>query len=94
MSELFSEQCLLDLHWTCAFPLLLIALPGRREKNNVANANSEIEKNVKHICVKELFPNQSLAMLVQMVGRINWMADRSEKGLKQSAGIMVNYIYE
>ncbi|KAL6538599.1 hypothetical protein OROGR_012587 [Orobanche gracilis] len=29
-----------------------------------------------------------------MVGRINWMADRSEKGLKQSAGIMVNYIYE
>ncbi|KAL6553197.1 hypothetical protein OROGR_007039 [Orobanche gracilis] len=29
-----------------------------------------------------------------MVGRINWMADRSEKGLKQSAGIMVNYIYK
>ncbi|XP_057795055.1 uncharacterized protein LOC131011287 isoform X2 [Salvia miltiorrhiza] len=29
-----------------------------------------------------------------MVGRINWMADRSEKGLEQSAGIMVNYIYE
>ncbi|KAG6420499.1 hypothetical protein SASPL_117030 [Salvia splendens] len=29
-----------------------------------------------------------------MVGRINWMADLSEKGLKQSAGIMVNYIYE
>ncbi|XP_075481497.1 uncharacterized protein LOC142522204 isoform X1 [Primulina tabacum] len=29
-----------------------------------------------------------------MIGRINWMADRSEKGLRQSAGIMVNYIYE
>ncbi|KAG6384227.1 hypothetical protein SASPL_155964 [Salvia splendens] len=29
-----------------------------------------------------------------MVGRINWMADLSEKGIKQSAGIMVNYIYE
>ncbi|PIN11220.1 Malonyl-CoA decarboxylase [Handroanthus impetiginosus] len=28
-----------------------------------------------------------------MIGRINWMADRSEKGLQQSAGIMVNYIY-
>ncbi|KAK3021935.1 hypothetical protein RJ639_046134, partial [Escallonia herrerae] len=27
------------------------------------------------------------------VGRLNWMADRSEKGLSQSAGIMVNYIY-
>lgn len=29
----------------------------------------------------------------QMVERINWMADRSEKGLDQSGGIMVNYIY-
>ncbi|XP_028054608.1 malonyl-CoA decarboxylase, mitochondrial [Camellia sinensis] len=28
-----------------------------------------------------------------MVGRLNWMADRSEKGLLQSGGIMVNYIY-
>ncbi|KAL0328757.1 UNVERIFIED_CONTAM: Malonyl-CoA decarboxylase, mitochondrial [Sesamum calycinum] len=29
-----------------------------------------------------------------MIGRINWMADRSEKGLRQSAGVMVNYIYK
>lgn len=28
-----------------------------------------------------------------MVERINWMADRSEKGQHQSAGIMVNYVY-
>ncbi|KAL1335752.1 hypothetical protein AAHE18_10G011600 [Arachis hypogaea] len=28
-----------------------------------------------------------------MVERINWMADRSENGLSQSAGIMVNYVY-
>ncbi|XP_059662749.1 uncharacterized protein LOC132308623 isoform X2 [Cornus florida] len=28
-----------------------------------------------------------------MVGRLNWMADRSEKGLLQSGAIMVNYIY-
>ncbi|KAL3521920.1 hypothetical protein ACH5RR_014754 [Cinchona calisaya] len=28
-----------------------------------------------------------------MIGRLNWMADRSEKGLVQSGGIMVNYIY-
>lgn len=28
-----------------------------------------------------------------MVGRLNWMADRSEKGLLQSGGIMVNYVY-
>ncbi|KAE8733165.1 Malonyl-CoA decarboxylase family protein isoform 2 [Hibiscus syriacus] len=28
-----------------------------------------------------------------MVQRINWMADRSEKALSQSAGIMVNYVY-
>lgn len=28
-----------------------------------------------------------------MIGRLNWMADRSQKGLLQSGGIMVNYIY-
>ncbi|KAJ7946332.1 Malonyl-CoA decarboxylase, mitochondrial [Quillaja saponaria] len=28
-----------------------------------------------------------------MVERINWMADQSEKGLSQSGGIMVNYVY-
>ncbi|KAM3701398.1 hypothetical protein ACJW30_05G168500 [Castanea mollissima] len=28
-----------------------------------------------------------------MVERINWMADRSEKGLHQSGGLMVNYVY-
>ncbi|KAH9749662.1 Malonyl-CoA decarboxylase family protein [Citrus sinensis] len=28
-----------------------------------------------------------------MIERINWMADRSENGLHQSAGIMVNYVY-
>lgn len=28
-----------------------------------------------------------------MIGRLNWMADRSQKGLTQSGGIMVNYIY-
>jgi len=27
------------------------------------------------------------------VGRINWLADVSEKGLRQSAGMMVNYLY-
>ncbi|KAD3337967.1 hypothetical protein E3N88_33488 [Mikania micrantha] len=28
-----------------------------------------------------------------LIGRLNWMADRSEKGFSQSGGIMVNYIY-
>ncbi|KAJ8761315.1 hypothetical protein K2173_001371 [Erythroxylum novogranatense] len=28
-----------------------------------------------------------------MIERINWMADQSEKGLRQSGGIMVNYVY-
>jgi len=28
------------------------------------------------------------------VAQLNWMADTSEKGLKQSAGLMVNYLYE
>ena len=25
--------------------------------------------------------------------RLNWMGDRSRNGLKQSAGLMVNYLY-
>lgn len=28
------------------------------------------------------------------IKQINWMADTSEKGISQSAGIMVNYLYE
>ncbi|KAF7072421.1 hypothetical protein CFC21_077553 [Triticum aestivum] len=28
-----------------------------------------------------------------MVERLNWMADQSEKGIEQSGGIMVNYLY-
>lgn len=28
-----------------------------------------------------------------MIERINWMADQSENGIKQSGGIMVNYLY-
>lgn len=27
------------------------------------------------------------------IGRLNWMANRSEKGFRESGGIMVNYIY-
>lgn len=34
-----------------------------------------------------------LLNMEQMVERINWMADRSDKGLSQSGGIMVNYVY-
>jgi malonyl-CoA decarboxylase len=28
------------------------------------------------------------------IERLNWLADRSEKGLRESAGIMVNYLYK
>ena len=28
------------------------------------------------------------------IERLNWMADASENGMKQSAGMMVNYLYE
>ncbi|MGH6718223.1 MAG: malonyl-CoA decarboxylase, partial [Alphaproteobacteria bacterium] len=28
------------------------------------------------------------------IERVNWLADRSEKGLRESAGIMVNYLYK
>jgi malonyl-CoA decarboxylase len=26
--------------------------------------------------------------------RLNWLADTSEKGIKESAGLMVNYLYD
>ena len=29
-----------------------------------------------------------------MLARINWLADISDKGLTQSAGVMVNYLYD
>ena len=28
-----------------------------------------------------------------IIDRLNWMADKSQRGLKQSHGIMVNYLY-
>jgi malonyl-CoA decarboxylase len=28
------------------------------------------------------------------IERLNWLADTSEKGIEQSAGIMVNYLYD
>jgi len=28
------------------------------------------------------------------IKQLNWMADTSEKGISQSAGMMVNYLYE
>lgn len=43
--------------------------------------------------VSKLYANLSFFSVEQMVERINWMADRSEKGLHQSGGIMVNYVY-
>ena len=29
-----------------------------------------------------------------VVERLNWLGDRSKNGLRQSAGIMVNYLYD
>ena len=29
-----------------------------------------------------------------LLERVNWLADRSERGITQSAGIMINYVYE
>jgi hypothetical protein len=38
-------------------------------------------------------PNNLTSLPWQMIERINWMADQSEKGIEQSGGIMVNYLY-
>jgi hypothetical protein len=37
--------------------------------------------------------NNLTPLLWQMIEKINWMADQSEKGIEQSGGIMVNYLY-
>ncbi len=40
------------------------------------------------------FLDNLAANLAFIFERLNWLGDTSEKGLRQSAGIMVNYLYD
>lgn len=65
---------------------------------------SVLEKPLLRLCARYLLQEKKRGKALDSVanfhlqngatvGRLNWMADLSEKGLDQSGGIMVNYIY-
>lgn len=67
--------------------------------------NSELKKDLLGLCAYYLLKVKSRGKPACPVarfhlgngatlGKINWLADESENGLNQSAGIMVNYIYD
>ncbi|GKV01970.1 hypothetical protein SLEP1_g14470 [Rubroshorea leprosula] len=74
------------------------------EWTNSATLLSALKPSLMRLCVRYLLQEKKRGKALDsvtnfhlqngaMVERINWMADRSEKGLQQSAGIMVNYVY-
>ncbi|XWS19372.1 hypothetical protein CRYUN_Cryun31cG0010000 [Craigia yunnanensis] len=74
------------------------------EWTNSAKLLSALEQPLMRLCARYLLQEKKRGKALDsvanfhlqngaMVQRINWMADRSEKGLCQSAGIMVNYVY-
>ncbi|XP_022848252.1 malonyl-CoA decarboxylase, mitochondrial [Olea europaea var. sylvestris] len=81
----------------------LLASP-KYEWTNSAQLMSVLNTPLMRLCARYLLQEKKRGKALDsvanfhlqngaMVGRLNWMADRSDKGLKQSAGIMVNYIY-
>ncbi|EXB77035.1 Malonyl-CoA decarboxylase [Morus notabilis] len=65
---------------------------------------SALKPPLMHLCARYLLQEKKRGKALDsvanfhlqngaMIERINWMADRSEKGLRQSGGIMVNYVY-
>ncbi|PNX89529.1 malonyl-CoA decarboxylase mitochondrial-like, partial [Trifolium pratense] len=66
------------------FDALMCQIPSAREE----------ERKSFGLCSKfSLTKWSGMSCKLNMVERINWMADLSEKGLSQSGGIMVNYVY-
>lgn len=62
-------------------------------RNELFDTLGELKESMFQKCGKFDMLSLSFVTVEQMVERINWMADRSEKGLNQSGGIMVNYVY-
>ncbi|XVF27941.1 hypothetical protein REPUB_Repub14bG0152700 [Reevesia pubescens] len=84
--------------------MLSLLTPMSNEWTNSAKLLSALEPPLMRLCARYLLQEKKRGKALDsvanfhlqngaMVHRINWMADRSEKGLCQSAGIMVNYIY-
>ncbi|KAJ4703974.1 Malonyl-CoA decarboxylase mitochondrial [Melia azedarach] len=74
------------------------------EWSNSAKLLSVLKPPLLRLCVRYLLQEKKRGKALDsvanfhlqngaMIERINWMADLSDKGLHQSAGIMVNYVY-
>ncbi|GAB2224692.1 hypothetical protein Droror1_Dr00005458 [Drosera rotundifolia] len=85
--------------------VLLNLLNSRNsEWSKLDNVLSAMERPLMRLCARYLLREKKRGKALDsvanfhlqngaMIGRLNWMADRSEKGFVQSGGIMVNYIY-
>ncbi|XVF26092.1 hypothetical protein REPUB_Repub13aG0270000 [Reevesia pubescens] len=84
--------------------MLNLLTPTSHEWTNSAKLLSALEPPLMRLCARYLLQEKKRGKALDsvanfhlqngaMVQRINWMADQSEKGLCQSAGIMVNYVY-
>ncbi|OMO52512.1 Malonyl-CoA decarboxylase [Corchorus capsularis] len=84
--------------------MLNLLTPTTHEWANSAKLLSALRPPLLRLCARYLLQEKKRGKALDsvanfhlqngaMVQRINWMADRSEKGLCQSAGIMVNYVY-
>ncbi|GMI77502.1 hypothetical protein like AT4G04320 [Hibiscus trionum] len=84
--------------------LLNVLTPTTHEWTDSDKLLSALKPPLMRLCVRYLLLEKKRGKALDsvanfhlqngaMVQRINWMADRSDKGLSQSAGIMVNYVY-
>ncbi|XP_028792818.1 malonyl-CoA decarboxylase, mitochondrial isoform X2 [Neltuma alba] len=87
MEVMFNLLTSTDLEWTKSPELLCVLQPLLMRL--CARYLLQEKKRGKALDSVANFHLQNGAM----IERINWMADRSEKGLSQSGGIMVNYVY-
>ncbi|KAA3478771.1 malonyl-CoA decarboxylase, mitochondrial isoform X2 [Gossypium australe] len=84
--------------------MLNLLTPTSHEWTNSDKLLSALKPPLMRLCARYLLQEKKRGKALDsvanfhlqngaMVQRINWMADQSEKGLNQSAGIMVNYVY-
>ncbi|XP_021295138.1 malonyl-CoA decarboxylase, mitochondrial isoform X2 [Herrania umbratica] len=84
--------------------MLNLLTPTSHDWTNSSKLLSALKPALMRLCARYLLQEKKRGKALDsvanfhlqngaMVQRINWMADRSEKGLRQSAGIMVNYVY-
>jgi malonyl-CoA decarboxylase len=80
-------------------------LLASKSPRSVVNSNSLLYKVLPRLCAYYLVKAKSRDKPIDPVARfhlgngarlerVNWMADSSDNGLAQSAGLMVNYVYD